>query len=120
MQTDHYTFWSLLTATDELGHPVVRHLQVPIIQRDYAQGRPDAQATAVRTGLLAALREALTHEQPLTLDFVYGELDPARRFVPLDGQQRLTTLFLLHWYLALRAGRLFHPENRSIRQKELP
>jgi hypothetical protein len=23
-----------------------------------------------------------------------------RRFLPLDGQQRLTTLFLLHWYLA--------------------
>lgn len=21
-------------------------------------------------------------------------------FIPLDGQQRLTTLFLLHWYLA--------------------
>lgn len=114
MQTDHYTFWSLLTATDELGHPVVRHLQVPIIQRDYAQGRPDAQATAVRTGLLAALREALTHEQPLTLDFVYGELDPARRFVPLDGQQRLTTLFLLHWYLALRADRLYDTDVQAV------
>ena len=25
---------------------------------------------------------------------------------PLDGQQRLTTLFLLHWYLAFRTGSL--------------
>ncbi|TGE15007.1 DUF262 domain-containing protein [Hymenobacter elongatus] len=114
MQTDHYTFWSLLTAADELGKPLVRYLQVPIIQRDYAQGRPDAQATAVRTGLLAALRDALTHEQPLTLDFVYGELDQARRFVPLDGQQRLTTLFLLHWYLALRAGRLSDADVQAV------
>jgi hypothetical protein len=114
MQTDHYTFWSLLTATDDLGKPLVRYLQVPIIQRDYAQGRLDAQATAVRTGLLAALREALTQEQPLMLDFVYGELDTARRFVPLDGQQRLTTLFLLHWYLALRAGRLLDADVQAV------
>ena len=114
MQTDHYTFWSLLTAADELGKPLVRHLQVPIIQRDYAQGRPDAHATAVRIGLLSALCDALTHEQPLTLDFVYGELDQARRFVPLDGQQRLTTLFLLHWYLALLAGRLSDADVKAV------
>lgn len=25
-------------------------------------------------------------------------------FIPLDGQQRLTTLFLIHWYLAAKAG----------------
>lgn len=25
-------------------------------------------------------------------------------FIPLDGQQRLTTLFLIHWYLAVKAG----------------
>ena len=31
--------------------------------------------------------------------------DP-RSFLPLDGQQRLTTLFLLHWYLAWRDARL--------------
>ena len=117
MQTDHYTFWSLLTATDELGKPVVRHLQIPIIQRDYAQGRPDAQATAVRTSLLASLRDALAHGRPLTLDFVYGELDQARRFVPLDGQQRLTTLFLLHWYLALRAGRLPDADVQAVLSK---
>ena len=31
-------------------------------------------------------------------------------FEPLDGQQRLTTLFLLHWYLASRSGRLGDPQ----------
>ena len=117
MQTDHYTFWSLLTATDEFGKPMVQHLQIPIIQRDYAQGRSDAQAMAVRIGLLGALRDALTQEQPLTLDFVYGELDQARRFVPLDGQQRLTTLFLLHWYLALQAGRLLDADVQAVLSK---
>jgi uncharacterized protein with ParB-like and HNH nuclease domain len=24
--------------------------------------------------------------------------------VPIDGQQRLTTLFLLHWYIGVRLG----------------
>ncbi|MCV5580090.1 DUF262 domain-containing protein, partial [Escherichia coli] len=42
------------------------------------------------------------------LDFIYGSVtknDTGRhRFTPLDGQQRLTTLFLLHWYLAQIAG----------------
>lgn len=39
------------------------------------------------------------------LDFVYGEVaDGTLR--PLDGQQRLTTLFLLHWYVASRTGHL--------------
>ena len=36
------------------------------------------------------------------LDFVYGSLrkiNGKTDFIPLDGQQRLTTLFLLHWYL---------------------
>nr|NJM02277.1 DUF262 domain-containing protein [Desulfobacula sp.] len=38
----------------------------------------------------------------MNLDFIYGSVegDEDSRFLPLDGQQRLTTLFLLHWYLA--------------------
>ncbi len=39
---------------------------------------------------------------PLCTRFVYGSVEGIgeTRFLPLDGQQRLTTLFLLHWYLA--------------------
>jgi hypothetical protein len=81
------------------------HVEIPIIQRDYAQGR--ASASEVRSLFLGALYEALSKSPtdptlPLDLDFVYGSIEgedgPA--FCPLDGQQRLTTLFLLHWYLA--------------------
>ncbi|WP_366144120.1 DUF262 domain-containing protein [Candidatus Accumulibacter sp. ACC012] len=41
-------------------------------------------------------------ELPLNLDFIYGSVegDGEDSILPLDGQQRLTTLFLLHWYLA--------------------
>lgn len=40
------------------------------------------------------------------MDFVYGKVDEHGTFLPLDGQQRLTTLFLLHWYLASVTGHL--------------
>lgn len=82
-------------------------IRVPMIQRDYAQGRP-AEST-VRDLFLNALADALGKPAgdpalPLNLDFVYGSVEGRadERFLPLDGQQRLTTLFLLHWYLAWR------------------
>lgn len=83
--------------------------RIPLIQRDYAQGRADTEE--VRSEFLGALARALAlppddPSLPLNLDFVYGTLNPQRQFVPLDGQQRLTTLFLLHWYLAQRDGEL--------------
>ena len=73
---------------------------IPIIQREYAQGR----AKIVRNEFLKALYDALCQpedapELPLDLDFIYGSVVNGS-FQPLDGQQRLTTLFLLHWYLA--------------------
>ena len=83
--------------------------QIPVIQRDYAQGRKGV--TEVRRQFLAALRASLTEKspsQPLNLDFIYGsfEEDDRKNFSVLDGQQRLTTLFLLHWYLAAKESAL--------------
>ena len=75
-------------------------VEIPIIQRDYAQGR--ITANEVRKDFLEALYNYLEENKPKRdLDFVYGDVN-ASVFIPLDGQQRLTTLFLLHWYLALR------------------
>ena len=76
---------------------------IPQLQRDYAQGRAEAKELRVRflSQILRVLRE---EEERLNLDFVYGydkALSPNHHpiFYPLDGQQRLTTLWLLHWYL---------------------
>ncbi len=80
-------------------------IEIPIIQRDYAQGREDVTTTTIRREFLGALIRALTQEEPIGLDFVYGEVTDGV-LKPLDGQQRLTTLFLLHWYVASRAGTL--------------
>jgi hypothetical protein len=74
---------------------------IPKIQRDYAQGREDNKTTEIREFFLEEMIETLTAKEsnPLVLDFVYGSTDNKNVFTPLDGQQRLTTLFLLHWYL---------------------
>lgn len=73
-------------------------IEIPIIQRDYAQGRKSQHE--VRTNFLNALFIYLDENKPnRDLDFVYGSTENDA-FIPLDGQQRLTTLFLLHWYLA--------------------
>lgn len=85
--------------------PAVQRIEIPIIQRDYAQGRDSGSVARIRANFLDALHDALTTTTPISLDFVYGDVvDGTLR--PLDGQQRLTTLFLLHWYLAWRAGSL--------------
>jgi len=72
---------------------------VPKIQRDYAQGRLDSKTSEIRNNFLTSIFEALTtkNSDPLLLDFIYGSTHD-NVFTPLDGQQRLTTLFLMHWY----------------------
>ena len=78
-------------------------LEIPIIQRDYAQGRLGKEN--LRKNFLADLKNALDSGGTMKLDFVYGSIENGN-LNPLDGQQRLTTLWLLHWYIALRAGEL--------------
>ena len=91
---------------------------IPIIQRDYAQGRADERTGQIREAFVGALHGALRKPgQGIELDFLYGttrtEKFPNpfsgtadRTLTLLDGQQRVTTLFLLHWYLARRADAL--------------
>ncbi len=82
---------------------------IPIIQRDYAQGRTNKKVDKIRSKFLDALFLALERpSKPIELDFIYGyniEREDSKSFVPLDGQQRLTTLFLLHWYAAFRENK---------------
>ncbi len=82
---------------------------IPMIQRDYAQGRLTEKVKSIRHDFLDALYKACKDKKPLHLDFIYGEEDEGV-FKPFDGQQRLTTLFLLHWYAAGKAGKLSEEE----------
>jgi len=75
-------------------------IQIPMIQRDYAHGRDGARE--IRKRFLNSIFDALEKNNPLELDFIYGsikQLDSKSYFIPLDGQQRLTTLFLFYWYI---------------------
>ena len=98
-----YTFIDLFRGT-EGGGEALNGIEIPLIQRDYAQGRDMPKVEDIRRRFVGALKKALINNEPVTLDFVYGEIDNNRTLIPLDGQQRLTTLFLLHWYIARREG----------------
>lgn len=137
--TQYNTFWDIL---QNIG------IEIPPIQRDYAQGREIEKIRKIRNKFLESIIEALEKGNNLSLDFVYGkihglknEAEHARNkqaiqsllntlgefastvdlkldntiisdrststsdfvyLIPLDGQQRLTTLFLFHWYIAKR------------------
>lgn len=100
------SFWNLIKR-----HKIV----IPIIQRDYAQGRESEGALRKRflNRLKKALDEAITFSNEgertthrLILDFVYGTPTASSAVAPLDGQQRLTTLWLIHWYIAYISGAL--------------
>ena len=90
------TFWSLINEYS---------IRIPIIQRDYVQGRDKDQVVGARQNLLDDMRRVID-DGKLDLNFVYGKVDKdngKNTFIPLDGQQRLTTLFLLHWYAFFKA-----------------
>jgi hypothetical protein len=92
------SFWELLTKTTKI--------EIPIIQRDFAQGRVNEKTNKIRGLFLDSLIKAIESENnSIELDFVYGDIKNGI-FQPLDGQQRLTTLFLLYWYFANKTGNL--------------
>lgn len=101
MSTTLHSFMDIFETEFMYGDEKVqlKKIAIPLIQRDYAQGRQDADVNRVRSRFLDALHGAIVGE-PITLDFVYGDIDSKGTMTPLDGQQRLTTLFLLHWYAA--------------------
>lgn len=135
-----------LTFMDIISH---HKIEIPIIQRDYAQGRKSSRINPIRKKFIRELIEALKDSsKSIHLDFVYGRIDGKNQqlifaknkeaienillavkgyadqcnidfdpkikvpetvndssnsiFIPLDGQQRLTTLYLLHWYILNR------------------
>lgn len=85
------TFWDLIQ----------NKIIIPTLQRDYIYGAKTEKTDEVLENMLQTFSQALSENKEETLDFVYGSESKAKEFMPLDGQQRLTTLFLLHFYAAL-------------------
>lgn len=82
-------------------HPV--RIIIPQLQRDYAQGREEKKELRERflRDIFVILNNPNAQER--IYDFVYGKSADEYEFYPVDGQQRLTTFFLLHIYIGKRA-----------------
>lgn len=106
--SSQYTFWRLVEEFKII---------VPIIQRDYAQGRKDdLKIEQIRKTFIQHLLEKINQNSHKSdLDFVYGSVVDEQLKL-LDGQQRLTTLFLLHWYLAWKSDVIL---DKTIQEKLL-
>lgn len=136
MKKKNNTFWNLINN---------QGIEIPPIQRDYAQGRNSGKIPSIRNKFISSIFSALKDNEPMGLDFIYGKIFGLRNeeefarnksaiegllssikgyassvdlsisdfkieaknndqgaityLIPLDGQQRLTTLFLIHWYI---------------------
>lgn len=113
-----YTLLSLCEAYQKI--------EIPIIQRNYVQGNDKT----IRCHFVNYLVNALTQQSPVELDFVYGAErqdtqltdncapQVGRVLIPLDGQQRLTTLWLLHGYLLALEQVNNNPEQLSPEERE--
>ena len=89
------SFWSEITEY---------RIQVPYYQRDYAQGRIDnGRIDNIRKVFVEEMYRAIMgfNNKECHLGLVFGSYDENEKvFIAVDGQQRLTTVFLLHWYVA--------------------
>lgn len=67
---------------------------IPMLQRDYVQGKKSKSSIA--ESFLYNIFEVLEGNQnKLHIDFIYGYLED-NNFILIDGQQRVTTLWLLY------------------------
>ena len=80
-------------------------IEIPRIQRDYTYGSLTEKTEEVLNKMLTSIHDALLDpDKEFILDFVYGSRNDNNTFEPLDGQQRLTTLFLLYLYAGWTSG----------------
>lgn len=107
IEANRYSLWSLLEK---------KVIAIPEYQREYAHGRQTGDTPDIRKSLIKELIGALIIDGKMTeLNFVYGgEVlcegpDGTKNisFQLVDGQQRLTTLFVFYWYVFMRAGEAY-------------
>ena len=119
--SERYTFVDIYRKELDLNKDTkakVSQIVIPKIQRPYAQGRQDGVCTYVRNTLLNEMFANFKTDDIFDLNFIYGIIRPSNdEYVMelLDGQQRMTTLFLVHWYIANRELKEDDEEDKVIR-----
>lgn len=99
-QFEHLSFIDIFNSKEDSGLDLF--VEIPMLQRDYAYGR-ESEEEKRRTFLKSIKSYLKSDELNHELDFVYGSRNFKKNkecLTILDGQQRITTLFLLYWYLA--------------------
>ena len=86
--------------TEGVGGNSLKRIVIPKIQRSYAQGRKEE--AQVRKSILEELFKTIKENKDIELNFIYGSLKDNGIYELLDGQQRITTLFLLYLYAHLQ------------------
>ena len=79
----------------------IKKILIPNIQRNYVQGNNKTIITKLIKDIFDALED---DNKYINLDIIYG-INNEANFIPIDGQQRLTTLFLLYWYVFSKANK---------------
>ena len=109
LEDGRYTFWDLIKK-----YKIV----IPMIQRDYVQGKEDKKINTIRKNLIDSIRLAIDGEKRLDFDFIYGSTkmkeNETEELSLLDGQQRITTLFLIYWYFATKEGKITNEIKRIL------
>lgn len=88
-------------------------IRIPQIQRDYVQGRDNAKVKVNRSSFIKELIDSVKNDKQIILNFIYGYYE-GECFIPIDGQQRLTTLFILYLLVCSKAG---HKEALTVQKK---
>ncbi len=91
-----------------LAENEIEKICIPKIQREYVQGQNERGEKFVKD-----IFENLKKNETMTLVLIYGSLEKGV-FNVIDGQQRLTTLFLLYWYIYM----IEKPKNTGCDVKE--
>ena len=114
MESSNNTLGDIRTLKQITEDNVVTEIVIPKFQRDYAQGRPGKEE--LRGNFLEDLFKVIenpdTKAPQRVYDFIYGQQETpnskhpdTNRFFPIDGQQRLTTIFILTLYIGKRGGK---------------
>lgn len=118
---ERYTFIDLFRKELDFNKEIkvkINQIIIPKIQRPYAQGRQDGICTYVRNNLLDEMFANFMTDEVFDFNFIYGIVRPSNdEYVMelLDGQQRMTTLFLVYWYIANRELSEADDEDKEIR-----
>lgn len=90
-----------------------RNIQIPLLQRDYVQGGRESVIVPFLEQLVSAV---LNEDCTVNLNYIYG-YEEEDGFIPIDGQQRLITLWLLHLYIYSQRS-LFFPVDLKFESRE--